>query len=393
MNSRILSKEIQGFIEAHLQSNTSELALKQSEFFDVSIAEIIEQIESKKRCEHKLPSWFHTSNIYYPNKLNIEQTSSELTANYKANLVVGKTIVDITGGFGVDAFAFAKHFDTVIHCELNESLHEIASHNFEVLKIKNIKTLCGDGMELLATLDQKFDCIYIDPSRRNEHKGKVFMLSDCLPNVPEYLETLFNYSKNILIKTAPLLDISMGLSELTFVKRLYIVAVNNEVKELLWHLEFSWQRPLKIETINIKSYTTETFSFILEDEQYIDVSLSEPLTYLYEPNAAIMKSGAFKTIAKAFNVKKLHQHSHLYTSNDLIDFPGRVFQVSQSLGFSKKNLRSLNITKANIATRNFPMSVQALRTNFRLLDGGEVYIFFTTINSNQKWIIVCEKVS
>lgn len=391
MNSILLSKEIQEFIEAHLHSNTSELALKQSSFFKVSIVEIIEQIESKKRCEHKLPTWFHTSHIYYPNKLNIEQTSSELTANYKANLVSGNTLIDITGGFGVDAFAFAEQFDTVIHCELNEALHEIVSYNFEILKANNIKTFYGDGLELLATLNQKYDCIYCDPSRRNDHKGKVFMLSDCLPNVPAHLETLFKYSKTILIKTAPLLDISIGLSELSHVKRLHIIAVNNEVKELLWHLEKDCKTPLRIETINIKYDTSETFSFIFEDEQHADVSFSEPLTYLYEPNAAIMKSGAFKTIAKAYNVKKLHQHSHLYTSEDLIDFPGRIFQVAHSLAFSKKNLKSLNISKANIAVRNFPLSVQALRTNFKILDGGEVFMFFTTINSNQKWILVCKK--
>lgn len=391
MNSKILSTEIQEFIEAHLQDNTSELALKQTSILEVSIAEIIQQIESKKRSQHKLPTWFNTSNIYYPNKLNIEQTSSELTANYKAKLVEGNTLIDITGGFGVDAFAFSKRFKTVFHCEINQSLHEIVSHNFEVLNAYNIKIFCSDGLELLKALNHQFDCIYIDPSRRNEQKGKVFMLSDCLPNVPEHLETLFQYSKTILIKTAPLLDISLGLSELKYVKDIYIVAVNNEVKELLWRLEYDYVSPVNIETINIKLDKSEIFSFNNEEEQHAETSFSLPLAYLYEPNAAIMKAGAFKTIVNAFNIKKLHQHSHLYTSNDLIDFPGRVFQVSQSLVFSKKNLKSLNISKANIATRNFPMSVQAIRTNYKILDGGAIFLFFTTIYPNQKWLLVCKK--
>lgn len=393
LNSKILSKEIQAFIKTHLKSNTAELALKQSSFLEVSMSEIIAQIESKKRCEYKLPTWFNSANIYYPNKLNIEQTSSELTAKYKAELMSGNTLIDITGGFGVDAFAFAKQFRTVVHCELNESLHEIVRHNFQILEANNIKTYLGNGLELLATLNLTYDIIYCDPSRRNHHQTKVFMLSDCLPNVPEHLETLFNYSKNILIKTAPLLDMSIGLSELNHVKGIHIVAINNEVKELLWHLEFGCNTPVRIETSNIKPETTETFSFNLEEEQNTEVSCSEPRTYIYEPNAAIMKSGAFKTIAKSFNLNKLHQHSHLYTSDDLIDFPGRIFELKQSLTFNKKNIKLLNICKANIAIRNFPMSVQTIRNSFKILDGGAIYMFFTTVIPNQKWIIVCKKVN
>lgn len=391
MNIGILNKDIQQFIVNNLDTNLSEFALKKLQFSGVSNAELIAQIESKKRCQQKLPTWFNTPNIYYPNKLNIEQTSSEVTANYKANLISGTTLIDITGGFGVDALAFSKQFKSVVHCEINEHLYQIVTHNFRVLNAKNVDTVYGDGLVYLKNSNKIFDCIYIDPSRRHDKKGKVFMLSDCEPNIPKHLDKLFQYAPTVLLKTAPLLDISLGLSELKHVKAIHIVAVRNEVKELLWLLQYNYNEDIKIETINIKPQQSETFSFLLTQEHDNSVNYSEPLTYLYEPNASIMKSGAFKTVATAFNVYKLHQHSHLYTSHDLIDFPGRIFKIEQSLAFNKYNLKQLNVSKANIATRNFPMTVEAIRTKFKIEDGGEQYLFFTTLEGGKKWIIAGSK--
>ena len=237
MNYSILNIDIQGFIKNNKDSDISTLLLKGIPFKDVNANELIEQIEARKKSEFKLPKWFNTDNIYYPNKLNIEQTSSEITARYKSNLMYGNTIIDITGGFGVDCFYFSKQFENVTYCEINESLSEIVNYNNKILDVENIETLNTDGVTYLNTSKKQFDWIYADPSRRHDSKGKVCFLHDCLPNIPENLDILFDYSNNIIIKTSPLLDISIGIDELKYVKSIHIIAVNNEVKELLWILK------------------------------------------------------------------------------------------------------------------------------------------------------------
>ena len=338
-----------------------------------------------------MPTWFNTSNIYYPNKLNIEQTSSETTAAYKAKLISGKTIVDVTGGFGVDAFYFSKHFDDVIHCELNPELSQIVAYNYEQLKVSNIQTLAVDGIDFILNSKIFFDWIYIDPSRRHDSKGKVFFLKDCLPNVPEHLDKLFEHSNNILIKTSPLLDFSVGINELNHVKSIHVVAVNNEVKELLWVLEKDFKGDIEIKTTNIKSETIEKFDFYLTQEANSESDFSEPLTYLFEPNAAILKSGGFDSITQVYNVKKLHKHSHLYTSDVFMDFPGRCFEIESIMPYNKKVIASFDLKKANITTRNFPESVQQIRKKLNIKDGGNSYLFFTTNLKNKKIGILCKK--
>jgi hypothetical protein len=391
LNKNLLNNDIQVYINSNLSSDVSRILLKSTLFKNVTTKEIVEQIESKKKCQTKLPTWFKQPNIYFPNKLNIEQTSSEITAEYKSNLISGNRIIDITGGFGVDCFYFSKQLKEVIHCELNDELSQIVSHNFEVLNIVNIKTVASDGLEFLKTQNTPFDCIYIDPSRRNDSKGKVFMLSDCLPNVPENLDFLWKDTNNILIKTSPLLDISIGLKELQHVKTIHIVAVNNEVKELLWMLEYNYSETIQIKTINIKSEAVEQFEFVLENETTTESTYSEPLTYLYEPNAAVMKSGGFDSIAEQFKIDKLHKHSHLYTSDVLINFPGRVFEIKTVVPYNK-SIKKLNIQKANITARNFPESVESIRKKLSIKDGGNDYLFFTTNLNDEKLCLVCKKI-
>lgn len=391
MNKYILNTNIQEFINNNLSSNINSILLKQTAFENVSTKELVEQIETKNKCKTKLPTWYNQSNIYYPNKLNIEQTSSEITAEFKSKLLTGNRIIDLTGGFGIDCFYFSKQFKEVIHCELNENLSEIVKHNFEVLKVNNVECIASNGLEFLKSQSVNFDWIYIDPSRRNDSKGKVFMLSDCLPNVPENLNLLWKHSKNILIKTSPLLDISIGLKELQHVKTIHVVAVNNDVKELLWRLEHNYSEGIQVETINIKSEGSEKFKFNLENEAIAEAIYSEPLTYLYEPNAAVMKSGGFHSIAEQLNLSKLHKHSHIYTSDNLIDFPGRVFKIEKVIPYNKKTLKQLNIQKANVTTRNFPETVESIRKKLNIKDGGDDYLFFTTNLHNEKLYLVCKK--
>ncbi|WP_460218828.1 THUMP-like domain-containing protein [Psychroserpens sp. MEBiC05023] len=392
MNSEILNTNIQAFINEHLSSDISKLLLKGTSFEGVTTKEIVEQVEAKTKSKQKLPTWYSTKQIYYSNKLNIEQTSSEVTAAYKSQLFTGTSIIDLTGGFGVDCFYFSKQFKHVTHCEINSELSHIVAHNNVQLGVSNIKTICANGIDYLTGDNVHYDWIYIDPSRRHDSKGKVFFLRDCLPDVPKHIHSLLSFSKHIAIKTSPLLDLSVGIKELQFVKTIHIISVKNEVKELLWIIENGFDSAITIKTVNILADTKNVFSFLTNEEARTQVNYEQPLTYLYEPNASILKSGGFNSVAQYFGLNKLHQHSHLYTSNDLIDFPGRIFKIDNILPYNKKNIKALNIKQANITTRNFPETVQQLRKKHRIKDGSSNYLFFTTNCLNDKIVLVCSKI-
>ncbi|WP_339648121.1 class I SAM-dependent methyltransferase [uncultured Salegentibacter sp.] len=392
MNKAILNDEVREFLKNNLKTTAAELALRGSSFSGISSSELAQQLIGLQKAERKLPTWFKNSQIYYPPKLNLEQTSSETTAKYKASLVKGKTLIDLTGGLGIDDFYFAQNFKEVIHCELNAELSEIAAHNLKQLGRENISFKNVDSIEYLKETDQNFDCIYVDPARRDNAGGKVFRLADCLPNVPANLDLLFKKTDIILIKTSPLLDLQAGISELQFVTETHIIAVNNEVKELLWLLKKGDNQETKIKTLNFTKKGVEKFEGILDKLTGV-VAYSLPKKFLYEPNGAIMKSGLFKEIALQTQTSKLHPNSHLYTSEKEINFPGRKFKIldieDYKPGLLKKKFKNL---KANITTRNFPESVVILRKKLKIKDGGKSYLFFTTNINNQKIVLICEKV-
>ena len=390
MNKKILNPEVQKFILENINADISKLIFRGSPFNDISIQELAEQIVSKNKAKQKLPTWFEAENIYYPNKLNLEQTSSEITAKYKSDLISGETFIDITGGFGIDDFYFSKRFSSATHCELNSELSEITQHNFKQLGVESVEFVSGDGVDFILNNPTKYDWIYSDPSRRNETKGKVFMLSDCLPDIPSNLEAFFKKTNNILLKLSPVLDITSALNELKFTSEIHVVAVNNEVKELLFILKKGYNDEIQVKTVNISKKKTETFNFILNQSETPDYS--EPKKYLYEPNAAILKSGAFKQIASYLKVEKLHQHSHLYTSEELKEFPGRTFIIEEVTSYDKKKLKKLIPSKkANITVRNFPETVQQIRKKTGIKDGGETYLFFTTSINDKKIVLLCRK--
>lgn len=391
MNKKILHKEVQDFINSNLKADITKLVLKGSPFVEVSIQEIAEQLISKQKCKKKIPKWYATKNIYFPSKLNIEQTSSEITAKYKSGLISGNSLIDITGGFGVDSYYFSRKIKFVTHCEIDKNLSKIVLHNSAQLGAKNTTTIVGDGIEYLKNSDLKFDWIYTDPSRRSDTKGRVFLLEDCLPNIPNNLDLLFKKADNILLKLSPILDISSALNELNFVKEIHVVAVKNEVKELLFILKKNYTKKIQINTININKEDLQCFSFNLYEA--IEATYSKPKKYLYEPNAAILKSGAFQQISASLIIDKLHQHSHLYTSSILIDFPGRRFEIQHCIQYNKKQLKKLIPSKkANITTRNFPETVSEIRKKTSLKDGGNQYLFFTTDINNRLIVLICQKV-
>ena len=391
MNLSILNTEIQDFIDNSLQANISKLALSKNPFPEIDWKEIINQIVSKNKSKSKLTTWFTTEGIYFPPSISIEQTSSEITAKYKTDLLSGKSIIDLTGGFGVDCYYFSKKFEKVVHCEKNVELSEIVKHNYKKLKVDNIECKAQNSTEVLTDSDTNFDWIYIDPSRRSDIKGKVFLLKDCLPNVPANLDLYFSKSKNILIKTAPILDITAGINELNHIKSIHIIAIDNEVKELLWILEKDYSSKIEITSVNIQKEKTDSNSFVFG--QNTPTTFDLPNMFLYEPNAPLLKSGCSDNLSKTLNVDKLHPHSHLFTNLKLIEFPGRRFMIEAVIPFKKDELKKhIEGKKMNITTRNFPLTVEEIRKKYKIAEGGNVFTFFTTNINDEKIVLICNKI-
>lgn len=392
MNKALLDPEVQEFLRKNLKMSPAEVALRGSPFPGISSSELAQQLTGLQKAEKKLPGWFEQAQIYYPPKVNLEQTSSEITAKYKASLVKGERLIDLTGGLGIDDFYFAQNFKEVIHCELNTQLSEISAHNLKQLGTENVSFKNQNSIDFLKNSKTQYDFIYADPSRRDGSGGKVFRLTDCLPNIPENLEFLFSKSDKILIKTSPLLDLQAGISELKFVTEIHIVAVNNEVKELLWFLKKEECVSPKIKTLNFTKNNVEKFDGIFNNSP-TDVNYSLPKSFLYEPNSAIMKSGLFVEVAGQTQTSKLHPNSHLYTSDKEVVFPGRKFKIIEIQEYKPSVLKKrFKNCKANISVRNFPESVAVLRKKFKIKDGGKNYLFFTTNINNEKIVLFCEKI-
>ncbi|WP_316815218.1 methyltransferase domain-containing protein [Pedobacter nyackensis] len=376
MNKRILDQPVQEYINNHLNDDVHKIAMAKSPFGDVEAKELASQIAAKNKSQRKLPSWYAANNIYYPALLSIEQCSSETTACYKAELVKGNSLIDLTGGFGVDSLYFAKKTATVTHCEINAELSEIAAHNAQVLGQDNISFFTGDGLAWLQETNATFDTIYIDPARRST-AGKVFMLKDCTPNVIEDLDLLLAKSKRIIIKTAPLLDLSAGLKELKNVAEIHIVSTKNEVKELLWVLEKDTVAPVKIKCVTLNE-EDKHFTFLKgEEEQTESPILTGPLeTYLYEPDAALLKSGAFNLIAKTYGLKKLDTQTQLYTAavyNNL--FPGRIFKINRVITSGElKKEKQLN---GNVIVRNYRDKAENLVKKYKIKPDQHQFLLFT----------------
>jgi len=392
IDSKILDSSVQDFIDENLKSDLNQLILKGSPFEEIDIKDLAVQIKSKRKAEKKLPSWFKSDNIIYPPGLNLEQSSSEKTAQYKASLVSGKLLIDITGGFGVDSYFFSQKTDKVIHCELNQNLSDVAKHNFQILSAKeNIEFKVLDGLEYLKTITEKADWIYLDPGRRSAEGKKVFLLEQTQPNILEHIDFLLTKSKKIMLKTSPLLDLALTISQLRNVEQLHIVSIKNEVKELIFIINKNSTTSALIKTINISKKKTEKFSGFLEEEKNASPEYGLPLSYLYIPNASILKAGFFKKVAQDFNVKKLSVHTHLYTSEDPVVFPGRIFKIKEVFAARKKELKKRGISQANIAVRNFPGKAEQLKKKFGIKDGGEDFLFFTQNLHQQKIVIWARK--
>ena len=379
MNKNILNKEVQAYINSNMNADVNHIALAKPLFKNVSSAELAGQIAAKKKSTYKLPTWFTTNEIYYHALLSIEQCSSEPTAAYKASLALGNTLIDLTSGFGVDSFFFSKKVNQVYSCEINEELASITAHNAKILGANNIEVLATDGIEFLKSTVQSFDTIYIDPARRNQ-SNKVFKLKDCTPDITEHLDLFLTKAKRLIIKTAPLLDISAGLLELKNVSEIHILSVKNECKELLWIVDRDYQGEPKITCATLNT-TIKTFSFPISDLKITtNITNTELKGYLYEPDVALLKSGAFNLIANRYDLKKLHQQSQLYYSDEYKpEFLGRIFKIEAQLAINE--LKKEKDLKGNVIVRNFPEKAETLVKKYKITPTHDDFILFTQNNN------------
>ncbi len=367
-----LTKEIQNYINASLKTDLHSLLLKKSPFPDVSMQEIMQQIKGRKTAEKKFP-FLLKENIIFPPNLNLEQASSQSTAEYKSRNLKGKSFLDLTCGFGIDAYFLSQNFEEITLIEQNPELLEIVKHNWEILGRK-AGFINEDLEEFLKRNQRKFDVVYLDPARRDEHKNKKFLLEDLSPNLLEIQEKLMEISHEIWVKLSPLIDISYLISVLKNISKIEIITVKNEVKELLIKSQESRieNQNVEISCVNLDSQDSD-FSFHFNEEKTAVSEFSEPLRYLYIPNNAVLKSGAFNLISEKFRLKKLHQNTHFYTSDEFLqNFPGRILEVE--ITDAKQIAQG---EKFNIISKNYPLTPDEIKKKYKISDGGNSYLIFT----------------
>lgn len=388
------------FIMAHREEDVRKLAFGNRDA-EVDLSMALQQIAGWQTARKKLPSWAAVDDIIYPPHLNMEQCSSEQTARYKGSLAIGywplavsSSFVDLTGGFGIDFYFMVKGLRTegkglrAVYVEHNPELCEIARHNFQVLGLE-AEVVKDEAEDYLKKMSHA-DFIYLDPARRDAHGSRTYDIKDCTPNVIELMPLLLEKADTILLKLSPMLDWQKAVKDLKNVHEVHIVSVDNECKELLLVIKQQPCMTLKIVCVN----NDDIFEFSPSIHPTVNHE-SLTMNYLYEPNASIMKAGCFKEIEEAFDVSQLSNNSHLFVSDkEIKKFPGRQFHIETMTSMNKQELKAAlqGIDRANIAVRNFPMSVEALRKKLKLKDGGDVFIFGTTLSDDSHRLFICRKI-
>ena len=389
------------FIEKYSQENPMKLRLKRFENLNFNLSFAIDQIESRQKIKSKLPLWNQNKKLLFPSVLSAEQASSEITAKYKQCIIGSKykSICDLTGGLGIDSYYFAASAEKVTYIERYPLYCDVAKYNFDVLQKNNIRVICSDSLKFILECNVKFDAFYIDPARRNSENKRLYDLRDCEPDIIELQSILLKKAPVILLKSSPMIDISRAIQDLKFVKEVHVISVKNECKELFFIINNHFSEDeISINCVNLSPVQQpENYIFTLENEKNLPLlqSVTSIQSYLYEPNSSILKAGAFKSVAISFSISKIHKNSHLYTSNKLItDFLGRIFTVKEVIPFSGKVLKKLSMQypSANITVRNFPITTEELRKKSKIKDGGNIYIFATTLYPDKKIFIICEKI-
>lgn len=403
------------FIMLHRNDDVRTLALKAAGTEGIDLGYALNQIAGWQTARKKLPQWAADSGIKYPPHISMEQCSSEQTATYKANIAqrlinklqdggtdagTGTTLVDLTGGFGVDFSYIARRFSRAVYIEQQSHLCDIARHNMSCLGISQAEVMCGDSTQIIASMGH-VTMVYADPARRDSHGGRTFAISDCTPDTTTLKDMLLRKADFIMIKLSPMLDWRKAAADMgSCVGEVHIVSTGNECKELLLVMS---KRYSGIETIYCINDDT-TFDFAPDEAAALPQPYGapsdggdcapEPAAYLYEPNASLMKAGCFSLISRRYGIRQISRDSHLFVSSRAVaDFPGRPFKVRAVTSMNKSELKKAlaGIAKANIAVRNFPMTADALRKKLKLKDGGDTYIFGTTENDGRHTLFICEK--
>lgn len=385
------------FIHDHLTDDVRALLLR-AHSPGLDVGKLAAQLAARQKARDKLPTWYAHDELIFPPALSVEQASSERTAHYKASLVSGQLLVDLTGGMGVDSWAFAQRVTQVIYVDRQAALTDLAAYNLPRLGATNVTVQTGDSLTIVDNLTETADYLYLDPHRRDLRGGRVVRLQDCEPDVsrPDVLARLLTKTGRILLKTSPLIDIDATLRQLNGVETVYVVAVQNEVKEVLFMIKSGrhyLEQSVEVNAVNLLFYSNFTFNFRRDDERTAEVRFGDPQRYVYEPNTAVLKAGGFRTVAARFGLTKLAPNSHLYTSDQQRpDFPGRVFALQSVSKADRKALQTqLPTMKANLTVRNFPQSVAELRQKLGLREGGDIYVLATTLLNGDKRLLITRK--
>jgi 16S rRNA G966 N2-methylase RsmD len=388
------------YILDHEHDDVSKIMLKHKEILGLPAARLLEQIVTRRKAKDKLPLYYHTPGIIFPPPENFEQSSSEATAIYKSEILnnlipdENRTGVDLTGGFGVDAYFLSKRSSKLHVVEPDAMLVETARHDHALLGAHNIEYHTVTAAAFLETHRDHHDFIYIDPSRRTQAKKKIHAFEASQPDVVKLADEIFQRTTCLLVKASPLLDLQAGVSALPFVRNVFVISVHNECKEILFHSEKGYSGEPVVQAVNLSgTHKARVFEFTFSEERQHAISLADPMKYLYEPNASILKAGAFKSIAVRYGLKKIHASTHLYTSDELIEtFPGRLFIIEALIRPSPADIRqSFPEMKANVTTRNYPLTPEALKKKTGLKDGGEKFLIGFS-GPSKKFLAVAKRI-
>ena len=395
---KLLQPDVQQFIKKHECDDVRSLALKTPPDSSWPYSLILDQIKVRQKARLKSLDLYETHGIIFPINDVYEQASSSACAAYKASLVCGEHFVDLTAGSGADAYAFAKRFKSGVLVERDEDCAALLEHNVGVLAKAHqaaggLAVYHGDAAAYVQGMEG-VDFVFIDPQRREGGRKGIYDLSSCSPDIVSLLPVLKSKAQRVIVKTSPVLDIEKAIASFGSVRQVHVVQWQGECKEVLYDLDFSSSvknEDVEVVAVDIDSFgeVQQRLSYKISDEKNVVLDYAMPKKYIYEPGPAFQKSGGFKSMALGFDVQKLHQHSHLYTSDDMhTNFPGKRYEV---VGVVSVKTKGLGVKKADLTLRNFPGTVQALRKKLKLSDGGCHRIFATTLRDETKKLIICHK--
>lgn len=389
-------REILEFAREHQDEDTARLLLSAARYPSIDMSAAVQQIEGMRTAKEKWPSLLECKEFLYPPRLNREQASSEATAGWKSSRASEwqcGSVADMTGGMGIDTLAFARVAEQVDYVEQDADLCTLMEHNLKALGLSNVHIHCNDSLEWLQRQDRRFDLIFVDPARRDKQGRKVAAFEDCTPDIAAHQKLLLSKGERVMVKASPMIDISLGATQLHNVSDIYVIAVQGECKEVLFLCGQPCGEP-RIHCHHLHHGEVDDFVFTREDENQAQPTYAGDMgKYLYEPNAALMKAGPFKLLSQREGLDKLARNTHLYTSDIIIEhFPGRIFSVLAELKPTRKEVQKwIPNGKAHVVTRNYPVAAADLQRQLGLKEGGDMFVVATTVG-NRPCVFLCDRI-